>query len=45
MALIRVNGAQLHHEVRGVGPPVLLIIMGVTGDAGHFERPPTCSPG
>jgi hypothetical protein len=37
MALIRVNGAQLHREVRGVGPPVLLIIMGVTGDAGHFE--------
>ena len=27
----------LFHEVRGAGPPVLLI-MGATGDGGHFER-------
>jgi len=32
-----VNGTELYHEVRGDGPPVLLI-MGATGDAGHFER-------
>jgi pimeloyl-ACP methyl ester carboxylesterase len=36
MPLITVNGAQLYYEVRGSGPPVLLI-MGFTGDAGHFE--------
>lgn len=30
------NGASLYHEVRGSGPPVLLI-SGATGDAGHFE--------
>jgi pimeloyl-ACP methyl ester carboxylesterase len=27
----------LYHEIRGEGPPVLLI-MGATGDGGHFER-------
>ena len=32
-----VNGAHLYYEVRGSGPP-LLLIMGATGDAGHFER-------
>ncbi len=36
MTTITVNGAELYHEVRGDGPPVLLI-MGMTGDAGHFE--------
>ena len=30
-----VNGAELYHEVRGDGPP-LLLVMGATGDAGHF---------
>jgi pimeloyl-ACP methyl ester carboxylesterase len=32
------TGATLYHEVRGEGPPVLLIA-GATGDAGHFSRP------
>lgn len=36
MPTLAVNGAELYHEVRGDGPPVLLI-MGMTGDAGHFE--------
>jgi pimeloyl-ACP methyl ester carboxylesterase len=36
MALVAVNGTELYHEVRGSGPPVLLI-MGFTGDGGHFE--------
>src|SRR4029450_4998733 len=36
MALLAVNGAEFYHEVRGSGPPVLLI-MGFTGDGGHFE--------
>ena len=31
-----VNGAELYYEVRGSGPPVLLI-MGGTGDGGHFD--------
>ena len=35
--MLEVNGTQLHHELRGSGPPVLLI-MGATGDGGHFER-------
>src|SRR4029077_1146924 len=30
------NGAELYYEVRGAGPPVLLI-MGATGDGGHFD--------
>jgi pimeloyl-ACP methyl ester carboxylesterase len=29
--------SELHHEVRGSGPPVLLI-SGASGDAGHFAR-------
>ena len=29
--------ADLHHEVRGSGPPVLFI-SGASGDAGHFAR-------
>jgi pimeloyl-ACP methyl ester carboxylesterase len=36
MATVRANGTELYYEVRGSGPPVLLI-MGATGDAGHFE--------
>ena len=36
MPMVRVNGAELYHEVRGSGPPVLLI-MGSTGDGGHFD--------
>ena len=31
MPQIKVNGAKLYYEVRGGGPPVLLI-MGFTGD-------------
>jgi len=34
--LVEVNGAMIHYEVRGSGPP-LLLIMGLTGDAGWFE--------
>jgi|GEM_PF-4432412 len=30
---VRVNGAELYHEIRGNGPP-LLFIMGMTGDGG-----------
>ena len=36
MPSVIVNGAELYHEVRGTGPPVLLI-MGATGDGGHFD--------
>ena len=36
MPTLRANGAELYYEVRGAGPTVLLI-MGATGDAGHFE--------
>ena len=36
MPRVTVNGAELYHEVRGTGPPVLLI-MGATGDGGHFD--------
>ena len=36
MPTLAINGAELYHEVRGDGPPVLMI-MGMTGDAGHFE--------
>jgi pimeloyl-ACP methyl ester carboxylesterase len=35
--VLEVNGTELYYEVRGAGPP-LLLIMGATGDAGHFER-------
>jgi pimeloyl-ACP methyl ester carboxylesterase len=37
MPMIAVNGTELYHEVRGDGSPVLLI-MGATGDCGHFDR-------
>jgi hypothetical protein len=36
MATVRANGTELYFEARGSGPTVLLII-GATGDAGHFE--------
>ena len=36
MPTVSVNGAELYHEIRGSGPPVLLI-MGATGDGGHFD--------
>ena len=36
-ATVRVNGADLYHEIRGSGPPILFI-MGATGDGGAFER-------
>ncbi|WP_178357721.1 hypothetical protein [Mycolicibacterium hippocampi] len=36
MPTIDVNGTTLYYELRGAGPPVLLI-MGATGDGGHFD--------
>ena len=36
MPRLSVNGTELHHEIRGTGPPILLI-MGGTGDGGHFD--------
>ena len=36
MALLTVNGTELYYELRGGGPPVLLI-MGFTGDGGNFK--------
>ncbi|MGH3088462.1 MAG: alpha/beta fold hydrolase, partial [Rubrobacteraceae bacterium] len=36
-ATVKVNGAEIYHEVRGGGPPVLFI-QGATGDGGAFER-------
>ncbi len=36
MPTVEVNGTRLYFELRGAGPPVLLV-MGATGDAGHFE--------
>jgi pimeloyl-ACP methyl ester carboxylesterase len=35
MSNVRINGTENCYEVRGIGPPVLLIT-GVTDDAGHF---------
>ena len=37
MPRVTVNGAELYYEIRGGGPPVLLI-MGATGDGGHFDE-------
>jgi pimeloyl-ACP methyl ester carboxylesterase len=37
MPVVGVGPVQLYYEVRGNGPP-LLLIMGATGDAGHFAR-------
>ena len=36
MPTIDVNRTALYYEIRGAGPPVLLI-MGATGDGGHFD--------
>jgi pimeloyl-ACP methyl ester carboxylesterase len=36
MPRVTVNGTELYYEIRGAGPPVLLI-MGSTGDGGHFD--------
>jgi pimeloyl-ACP methyl ester carboxylesterase len=36
MPSVIVNGTELYYEIRGVGPPVLLV-MGATGDGGHFD--------
>jgi pimeloyl-ACP methyl ester carboxylesterase len=36
MPTVTVNGTELYYEIRGMGPPVLLI-MGATGDGGHFD--------
>jgi pimeloyl-ACP methyl ester carboxylesterase len=36
MPKVTVNGTELYYEVRGTGPPVLLI-MAATGDGGHFD--------
>ncbi len=35
MPMAPVGSVRLYYEVRGRGPP-LLLIMGATGDAGHF---------
>jgi hypothetical protein len=43
MPTVTVDETQLYHEVRGSGPPVLLI-MGATGDGGTSTRWPTCWP-
>jgi pimeloyl-ACP methyl ester carboxylesterase len=37
MSTVTVNGTELYYEVRGAGPPVLLV-MGGTGDGGHFDK-------
>ena len=34
--LVEINGARIYYEMRGSGPP-LLLIMGLTGDAGWFN--------
>ncbi len=34
--LVEINGARIYYEIRGSGPP-LLLIMGLTGDAGWVE--------
>ena len=36
MPRVTVNGTELYYEIRGAGPAVLLI-MGATGDGGHFD--------
>jgi len=36
MPTVHANGTELYYELRGVGPPVLLI-MGATGDGGHLD--------
>jgi pimeloyl-ACP methyl ester carboxylesterase len=34
--LIKVNGADIYHEIRGRGPSVIMV-MGASGDGGHFD--------
>ena len=34
--MVEINGARIYYEIRGSGPPVMLI-MGLTGDAGWFD--------
>jgi pimeloyl-ACP methyl ester carboxylesterase len=41
MPSVNVNGTELYYEIRGAGPPVLLI-MGGTGDGAILTRSPTC---
>jgi pimeloyl-ACP methyl ester carboxylesterase len=36
MPTVDANGTELYYEMRGTGPPVLLI-MGATGDGGHLD--------
>jgi pimeloyl-ACP methyl ester carboxylesterase len=36
MPRVLVNGTEIHHEIRGTGVP-LLLIMGGSGDGGHFD--------
>lgn len=36
-ATMKVNGAEIYHEVRGSGPP-MLFIQGATGDGSTFQR-------
>jgi pimeloyl-ACP methyl ester carboxylesterase len=36
MPRVIVNGTELYHEIRGTGAP-LLLIMGATGDGGHYD--------
>jgi pimeloyl-ACP methyl ester carboxylesterase len=36
MPTVTVSGTELYYEIRGTGPPVLLI-MGSTGDGAHFD--------
>ena len=36
MPTVTANGTELYYEIRGTGPPILLI-MGATGDGGHFD--------
>ena len=36
MPRLSVIGTELYHEIRGTGPAVLLI-MGASGDGGHFD--------
>jgi len=37
MPRVTVNRTELYYEIRGAGPP-LLLIMGATGDGGHFDE-------
>jgi hypothetical protein len=41
MPSVTVNGTEFYYEIRGTGPPVLLI-MGATGMAAILTRSPAC---